>query len=413
LNVTGVVPEATGAVVERYMYAAYGEATVLDEDWDPVQGNESAVANDRLFTGSALDSDTGLYSSRVRDTYHPTLGRWLERDPAGYVEGMNLYPYVSSNPVALTDPMGLCGGTAPTPDEEEARYQEYLAEQTASTEDQEMQRYEEYVAEQAGQAAEAGAYLGPVLRAPTGNEVPMAPQGASALPQWLLQLDAAGSWAPWLPGFMGNGNPLHQVVQGERAIREFSNYVMEAQWETGPCSLLEAVPRAAFTYLVDVIGGIIPGKPFMLAENESQKHYDGPYFGGPYFTETTGTEKSMLRAEGTVQVALAVVMAGAAEYAAAAAGKIPQVAANRIAGNAFRDEIAGALRAEGRGVATEVYKRTPFGKRVIDIEVSQDGRVLGGIETKVGSSRYTPLQRLKDAWLRLVENYPVNVVRDH
>ena len=113
MNVTGVVPEATGAVVERYMYAAYGEATVLDEDWDPVQGNESAVANDRLFTGSALDSETGLYSSRVRDTYHPTLGRWLERDPAGYVEGMNLYEYVGSNPANLTDPMGLCGGTAP------------------------------------------------------------------------------------------------------------------------------------------------------------------------------------------------------------------------------------------------------------------------------------------------------------
>jgi RHS repeat-associated protein len=116
-NVTAVVDEATGAVVERYMYAAYGERTVLEPDWDPVQNNESAVANERLFTGSALDSETGLYSSRVRDTYHPTLGRWLERDPAGYVEGMNLYQYVSSNPANLTDPMGLCpdNSIAPLP----------------------------------------------------------------------------------------------------------------------------------------------------------------------------------------------------------------------------------------------------------------------------------------------------------
>ncbi|MCX5673920.1 MAG: autotransporter-associated beta strand repeat-containing protein [Planctomycetota bacterium] len=114
-NVTALVDSGTGAVVERYIYSAYGEVTVLDEDWDPVEGNESAVANDRLFTGSALDSETGLYSSRVRDTYHPTLGRWLERDPAGYVEGMNLYEYVGSNPANLTDPMGLCGGTAPGP----------------------------------------------------------------------------------------------------------------------------------------------------------------------------------------------------------------------------------------------------------------------------------------------------------
>jgi hypothetical protein len=40
-------------------------------------------------------------------SYHPTLGRWLERDPAGYVDGADLYQYVRGNPVGLTDPMGL------------------------------------------------------------------------------------------------------------------------------------------------------------------------------------------------------------------------------------------------------------------------------------------------------------------
>jgi hypothetical protein len=86
------------------------------------------------------------------------------------------------------------------------------------------------------------------------------------------------------------------------------------------------------------------------------------------------------------------------------------VQANRAAGNAFRDEIAGLLQKEGREVATEVYKKTPFGKRFIDIEVSHGGKVLGGIETKVGGSRYLPAQRAKDAWLNLT-GYPVNVVR--
>jgi hypothetical protein len=64
-------------------------------------------------------------------------------------------------------------------------------------------------------------------------------------------------------------------------------------------------------------------------------------------------------------------------------------------------------------VSTEVFKRTPFGARYIDIEVSQGGRVLGGIETKVGSSPYTPLQRLKDIWLDLNTpgGYPVQLVR--
>jgi hypothetical protein len=88
------------------------------------------------------------------------------------------------------------------------------------------------------------------------------------------------------------------------------------------------------------------------------------------------------------------------------------VQANKVVGEAFRDEIAQGLKMEGRDIATEVYKRTPFGKRYIDIEVSLEGKVLGGVETKVGGSRYTPLQRVKDTWLRLADDYPVNVVRD-
>lgn len=88
-----------------------------------------------------------------------------------------------------------------------------------------------------------------------------------------------------------------------------------------------------------------------------------------------------------------------------------QVTLNRAAGNAFRDELASQLSQAGRQVTTEAYKRTPFGKRFIDIEVSRDGTVLGGIETKVGASRYAPLQRLKDWWLTEMEGYPVNVAR--
>ncbi|CAN5467841.1 hypothetical protein BH09BAC6_BH09BAC6_07720 [soil metagenome] len=87
------------------------------------------------------------------------------------------------------------------------------------------------------------------------------------------------------------------------------------------------------------------------------------------------------------------------------------VQANRIAGNAFRDEIAGLLQKTGRDIETEVPKRTLFGTRVIDIEVSQGGRVMGGIETKLGNSRYLPAQRAKDMWLKIMEDYHVDVVR--
>lgn len=39
--------------------------------------------------------------------YSPTLGRWMQMDPAGYVDGANLYQFVNSQPVNGTDPAGL------------------------------------------------------------------------------------------------------------------------------------------------------------------------------------------------------------------------------------------------------------------------------------------------------------------
>ena len=53
-----------------------------------------------------FNEDSGLYTVRFR-TYSPTLGRWLERDPAGYVDGMGLYEYVRGGPIAAVDPWGL------------------------------------------------------------------------------------------------------------------------------------------------------------------------------------------------------------------------------------------------------------------------------------------------------------------
>jgi hypothetical protein len=41
--------------------------------------------------------------------YAPQLGRFISRDPAGYVDGMNMYQFVASNPGLRTDPFGLAG----------------------------------------------------------------------------------------------------------------------------------------------------------------------------------------------------------------------------------------------------------------------------------------------------------------
>jgi len=75
-------------------------------EWDPDADGASDVDNRTLYAGYHFDTETGLYHVRYR-YYHPTLGRWLSRDPAGYRDGMGLYEYTGSSPIDLFDPSGL------------------------------------------------------------------------------------------------------------------------------------------------------------------------------------------------------------------------------------------------------------------------------------------------------------------
>jgi RHS repeat-associated protein len=68
--------------------------------------NPSGPMNVIGFAGYHWDEELGLWLSRHR-VYDPELGRWIQRDPAGYIDGLSLYLYVSGNPFSLVDPTGL------------------------------------------------------------------------------------------------------------------------------------------------------------------------------------------------------------------------------------------------------------------------------------------------------------------
>lgn len=58
------------------------------------------------YSGKERDDSTGLYYYGAR-YYAPWLGRWMKLDPAGTVDGLNLYAFVNGNPISFNDKTGL------------------------------------------------------------------------------------------------------------------------------------------------------------------------------------------------------------------------------------------------------------------------------------------------------------------
>ena len=96
-SVRAVVDTATGAVAQWTAYDAWGN----------VLADSGAGFQSFGFAGGLTDAATGLVRFGVRD-YDPTIGRWTAKDPVGFRGGdLNIYRYVSRNPLNGIDPAGL------------------------------------------------------------------------------------------------------------------------------------------------------------------------------------------------------------------------------------------------------------------------------------------------------------------
>jgi RHS repeat-associated protein len=67
------------------------------------------------YTGKERDEETGLYYHGAR-YYAPWLGRWSSADPAGLIDGPNLYQYSRGSPIVLVDRGGKQAAPAVDPE---------------------------------------------------------------------------------------------------------------------------------------------------------------------------------------------------------------------------------------------------------------------------------------------------------
>ena len=101
-----------GSVAERYEYDAYGEPRVfggvngggVSEGFAPLA--VSRVGNPYMHQGLRRDDESGLHENRYR-MLHSRLGRFMQRDPAGYVDGLNRNAYLRCAPTQRVDASGL------------------------------------------------------------------------------------------------------------------------------------------------------------------------------------------------------------------------------------------------------------------------------------------------------------------
>ncbi len=95
-TVWAVDDAATASISDQYGYDAYGQREILAGSQALSQG----FARLQPFSDAQVDAAYGRF-------YDSGLGRWLNEDPRGTRDGLNLYAYVHANPLKFTDPSGF------------------------------------------------------------------------------------------------------------------------------------------------------------------------------------------------------------------------------------------------------------------------------------------------------------------
>jgi len=81
---------------------------VWQAEWNPwggVQSLSGALANNLRFPGQWFQIETGLHYNWHRH-YDPTIGRYTQPDPLGFVDGPSVWAYAKSGPQDNVDPDG-------------------------------------------------------------------------------------------------------------------------------------------------------------------------------------------------------------------------------------------------------------------------------------------------------------------
>ena len=113
--------EGAGVADRRFLHAdergsivaitdsAGRKLAILTYDEYGIPGPGNVLANGQAprfqYTGQMWIASLGMYDFKAR-IYSPTLGRFLQADPIGYGDGLNLYGYVGGDPVNFVDPTG-------------------------------------------------------------------------------------------------------------------------------------------------------------------------------------------------------------------------------------------------------------------------------------------------------------------